>query len=221
MGSTASLAPRARKRIVKTARRRRAANLPTQCSIAENHLSPRRGVTNAMTIASSERPNSTISRSIGSPSGGHLRGHWIRRKFGRIVVRLEQPNLAIVKIAEQLRILVSAHAARPHDSGVVDVGGIVNPFVKRPVIAAVVHNHELASRELFKPGLKALPSDAGRRRLVPGGGVTRRQRNVQRPSHRAQDEHDRADCRDRAYYEESGGTAVPAPALQSAHGEND
>src|SRR5579864_7179737 len=175
MGSTASLAPRARKRIVKTARRRRAANLPTQCSIAENHLSPRRGVTNAMTIASSERPNSTISRSIGSPSGGHLRGHWIRRKFGRIVVRLEQPNLAIVKIAEQLRILVSAHAARPHDSGVVDVGG----------------------------------------------GVTRRQRNVQRPSHRAQDEHDRADCRDRAYYEESGGTAVPAPALQSAHGEND
>lgn len=61
--------------------------------------------------------------------------------------------MSLLKVINQLGVLGSAHVARPDDLCPIDIGLIVNPLMKRYLVArTVADNHELASRALLEPG---------------------------------------------------------------------
>ena len=57
-------------------------------------------------------------------------------------IRLEQPRRAIRIVVEQLLIFFRAEIASPHNAGMVDVGGVVNPFLKQ-VLWAIAYKNQL------------------------------------------------------------------------------
>ena len=60
-------------------------------------------------------------------------------------IRLEQPRGAVRIIPQQLLILFRAEVARPDDAGMIDVGGVVNPFLKQ-VLWSIAYKNQLLAR---------------------------------------------------------------------------
>ena len=68
-----------------------------------------------------------------------------RGELRRSGVRLHKPDDAILEISEQLGRVIPVLLARPNHSRVVDVGGIIDPFVHNIMVAAVSNNREMTA----------------------------------------------------------------------------
>ena len=64
-----------------------------------------------------------------------------------------QPDCAVFVVADEFKILGFAHIASPYNLGIVDVRGVVDPFIKGIVLGRVSDDRELSSWYLLQAGL--------------------------------------------------------------------
>src|SRR6266849_1964261 len=88
----------------------------------------------------------------------------VRNQFGVVFVGLDQPNLAVLEVSQQPRILLRIEFARPENLGGIDFRPVVNPLVVNVVILVVAHKDEMFAgsvKEFFLNGRAAGISLAG------------------------------------------------------------
>src|ERR1035441_3739861 len=94
-----------------------------------------------------------------------VRVHWaasLRRDIWgearRLLVGFDEPNGAVVKVAEELLIVRGAHFASPDDLGVVDIRAVVDPFSIGVMPGRIADDGELAAGKALEvpQGLGAL-----------------------------------------------------------------
>ena len=78
----------------------------------------------------------------------------MRRDVGgearRLLVGFDEPNGAVVEVAEELLIVCETHFASPDDLGVVDIGAVVDPLLVNAMVGRVADDRELAAGEAFE-----------------------------------------------------------------------
>ncbi len=79
----------------------------------------------------------------GGASACHTRR--IRNEFERQLIRLDEPDVAVVVVIEQRAHVHAGDFARPDYFRVVEIGAVVHPLHVRIVIGRVAHDHQLQS----------------------------------------------------------------------------
>src|ERR1017187_1556512 len=64
---------------------------------------------------------------------------------GWLLVGFDEPNGAVVKVAEELLIVRRSHFASPDDLGVIDIGAVVDPLAVNVMLGRIVDDGELAA----------------------------------------------------------------------------
>src|SRR2546423_8046722 len=134
----------------------------------------------------------------------------IRREPGWRVISVEEPYSSAWEIAQQLLIFIVSHVARPDDFGLVNVGGVINPFPVDIMMWAITHDDQvLTGRVLqFPQHSGTIQVSSGPRRLdwhmCGCGGDT-------------QNHHRDCDQRNDPQPREADRLAMPSPKPQVAH----
>src|ERR1017187_3150446 len=68
----------------------------------------------------------------------------------RLLVGFDEPNGAVVKVAEELLIVRGAHFASPDDLGVVDIRAVVDPFSIGVMLGGIADDDEFAPGKAFE-----------------------------------------------------------------------
>ena len=66
------------------------------------------------------------------------------------VIRLQEPDPAILEVFNQFLILLYAHISGPHYLRAVDVGPVIHPLLEDFVVGPVVNEHQMFSRFVLK-----------------------------------------------------------------------
>src|SRR4029077_11533623 len=111
---------------------------------------------------------------------GRNGGKRIGDQFRIVVIRFDEPDLAILEIREELCILGGIELAGPKNFGAVDFRSVVNPLVVQIVILIVAHHDQVLAGslcELFLDSSAARFSLAGPSQIV-ADAVLRGEANV-------------------------------------------
>src|ERR1039458_521907 len=146
-----------------------------------------------------------------------VRVHWaasLRRDIwgqaGWLLVGFDEPNGAVVKVAEELLIVRGAHFASPDDLGVVDIGAVVDPFFDDVMLGGIADDDELAPGKAFE-----MAQDLG---ALEVAGIGR----VDVGNDDLREERGEADEANGTQQEQPGLVAAYAPLAQMTHGlQND
>src|ERR1017187_756730 len=118
---------------------------------------------------------------------------------GWLLVGFNEPNGAVVKVAEKLLIVWRTHFTSPHHLGVVDIGAVVDPLISQAVVGGIADDGQLRPRKAIEaPESSGSVKVAGiRSRGVRIDYLPREGRNAQQRSRANQEEarHAAADAR--------------------------
>src|SRR5947207_1082085 len=111
--------------------------------------------------------------------------------------------MAILEVIEKPVVFGGVHFARPNYLRIINVGFVVHPFGERLVLRPIAYQNQVFAWSLLQSGLNGCPAEIVRSFLVPRELVELRKENMQRHSHSADAERERADYNRRASQERS------------------
>ena len=132
-------------------------------------------------------------------------------------IRLDNPDFASGIVREERRKVRAGNFASPHDSRMVNIGGVVDPFPVRKVSGRIADNDEMVAGSVIEFG-----SDGGSRRVISMTQTVRvaRARNI---VENAGGHHKNSACDDDSGPSNADRTAgkFPAPHIAKSLNEND